>query len=58
MADDKTLRGPRDGDRVNVNEDYEVRYWTRKWNVTEQQLRDAVARVGVMARDVEKALRS
>jgi hypothetical protein len=58
MADDKTLRGPRDGDRVNVNEDYEVRYWTKKWGVTEQQLRDAVKRVGVMARDVEKALRS
>jgi len=56
MSDDKTNRGPRDADRVNVNEDYEVRYWTQKWDVTEAQLKDAVRRAGVMARDVAKAL--
>jgi len=56
MSDDKTNRGPRDADRVNVNEDYEVRYWTQKWGVTEAQLKDAVRRAGVMARDVAKAL--
>ena len=56
MSDDKTNRGPRDADRVNINEDYEVRYWTQKWNVTEAQLKDAVRRAGVMARDVAKAL--
>ncbi|MET3650317.1 DUF3606 domain-containing protein [Dyella japonica] len=56
MSDDTTKRGPRDADRVNVNEDYEVRYWTQKWNVTEAQLKDAVRRAGVMARDVAKAL--
>jgi len=56
MSDDKTNRRPRDADRVNVNEDYEVRYWTQKWDVTEAQLKDAVRRAGVMARDVAKAL--
>jgi hypothetical protein len=56
MSDDKTKRGPRDADRVNVNEDYEVRYWTKKWGVTEAQLKDAVRRAGLMARDVAKAL--
>ncbi|WP_426269267.1 DUF3606 domain-containing protein [Dyella kyungheensis] len=56
MSDDKTNRGPRDADRVNVNEDYEVRYWTKKWGVTEAQLKDAVRRAGVMAKDVAKAL--
>lgn len=56
MSDDKNDRAPRDAQRVNVNEDYEVRYWTRKWNVSEQQLRDAVKRAGVMADDVAKAL--
>lgn len=39
MSDDKTKRGPRDADRVNVNEGYEVRYWTKKWGVTEARLR-------------------
>lgn len=56
MTDDKTQRAPRDAERVNVNEDYEVRYWTQKWGVSEQQLRDAVKRVGVMSKDVAKAL--
>ena len=43
--------------RVNVGEDYEVRYWTNKWNVTPEQLRAAVDKVGVMADDVERELR-
>jgi len=52
MTDDKT---PRDAERVNLNEDYEVRYWRRKWGVSEQQLRDAVKRAGVMPKDAAKA---
>jgi len=57
MSDDKSLRTPADAKRVNVGEDYEVRYWTDKWNVTPQQLRAAVDKVGVMADDVERELR-
>ena len=57
MSDDKTLRTPADAQRVNMGEDYEVRYWTDKWNVTPQQLRTAVDKVGVMADDVERELR-
>ena len=57
MSDDKTLRTPADAQRVNVGEDYEVRHWTDKWNVTPQQLRAAVDKVGVMADDVERELR-
>ncbi len=52
MTDNRNLRGPADRSRVNINEDYEVKYWTSKWSVTEQQLSDAVRRVGPMARDV------
>jgi hypothetical protein len=57
MSDDKSLRTPADAQRVNVGEDYEVRYWTDKWNVTAEQLRAAVDKVGVMADDVERELR-
>lgn len=56
MPDNLQDRGPADRARVNVHEAHEVRYWTGKWGVTEQQLRDAVARVGVMAADVARAL--
>jgi hypothetical protein len=57
MSDDLNNRGPADRTRVNVNEDYEARYWAAKWNVTEDELRAAVAGVGVMAEDVERALK-
>jgi hypothetical protein len=57
MSDDLSKRGPQDRARVNVNEPHEVRYWSEKWGVSEQQLRNAVSRVGVMATDVERALK-
>jgi hypothetical protein len=57
MADDKNIRGPADRARINVNEDYEVRYWTGKFGCTAEQLRAAVKAVGVMAADVEKQLK-
>jgi hypothetical protein len=57
MSDDLDNRGPADRTRVNVNEDYEARYWANNWGVSEDELRAAVERVGVMASDVERALR-
>lgn len=57
MSDDRNSRGPADAARVNVNEDYEVRYWTKKWGVTEDELRAAVAEMGPMVADVEAMLK-
>lgn len=56
MSDDPNRRGPADRARINVNEPHEVRYWTGELACTEQQLRDAVAAVGVMADDVRREL--
>ena len=56
MSDDKTNRGPADRARINVNEDYEVRYWTKELGVSEDALREAVKRVGVMSEDVRREL--
>jgi Protein of unknown function (DUF3606) len=53
MADDKTNRGPADRSRINVNEDYELRYWSEKFGCTHEKLKAVVKRVGVMAKDVE-----
>jgi hypothetical protein len=53
MSDDKSNRGPADRSRINVHEDYEVRYWTKKFNCTADQLRAAVAAVGVSAEKVQ-----
>lgn len=56
MSDNKSIRGPADAKRINVNEDYEVQYWTTELEVTEDKLRETVKKVGVMAVDVRKAL--
>ncbi len=56
MSDDKSRRGPADAQRINVNEDYEVLYWTTVLDVSEEKLRETVKRVGVMAKDVREAL--
>lgn len=56
MSDDKSNRGPADCARINVNEHYEIAYWTKKLGVTADELRDLVAKYGVTATDVRKAL--
>ena len=58
MADDVTNRGPRDRNRVDVNEDWELRYWSKKFGCTATELRDAVKAVGTtMADKVEAYLK-
>jgi len=58
MADNLQDRGPQDRARINVNEPHEVAYWAGKFGVSGDQLRNAVADVGVSADAVEQALRS
>jgi hypothetical protein len=57
MADNKEIRGPQDGKFVNLSEDYEVRYWTNRFNCSEEELRRAVERVGNSAEKVGEALK-
>jgi hypothetical protein len=57
MSDDKTKTAPQDANRVNVSEDYEVQYWTKKFGSTPERLKAAVKKVGVMAKDVEAELK-
>jgi hypothetical protein len=57
MSDDKSKKRPQDSSRVNVHEEYEVEYWSKKFGVTPDQLRAAVSRVGVSAEKVEQELK-
>ena len=57
MADDKSKTRPQDSSKVNVHEDYEVQYWTKKFGCTPQQLKDAVKKVGTGAAAVEKEVK-
>lgn len=56
MPDDKNKTGKGDDSRINVNQPYEVQYWTKELRCTEQQLRDAVKAVGPMVKDVKRHL--
>lgn len=57
MADDKSKTGGPDRQRIDVNEDYELRDWSKKFGVTPDELKAAVKKVGVMADDVGKELK-
>jgi hypothetical protein len=48
--------GPRDRERISVIEEWELRYWTDKFGVTERELRDAVDEVGPMVKDLARYL--
>jgi hypothetical protein len=56
MADDKSKTGKSDRDRINTSEDYEVRYWSKKFSCTATELVAAVKAVGPMATDVQAYL--
>ena len=55
--DDPKVRGPQDRSRINTEQEHEVRYWTEAFGVTEEQLRQAVQRVGSSADKVREHLK-
>ncbi len=57
MSDDLRNRNAPDSQRINLNQEHEVRYWTQKFKVSRQDLRKAIEEVGPMASAVEERLR-
>lgn len=56
MPDDKSKRGPADRSRINVNEPYELEYWTKELGVSATKLKELVAKHGVMVSAIRKVL--
>lgn len=56
MSDDKSKTGSPDRDRINVNEDYELQYWTKALGVSADELREAVKAVGPTSKAVREHL--
>lgn len=56
MSDDKTKSGGQDRERINVNQDYELRDWSRSLNTTPEKLKEAVQAVGDRADKVREFL--
>ncbi len=57
MADNLQNRSGQDRARINVNEDYELRDWSKKFGVTKERLKEAVEAVGDRAEKVEQYLK-
>lgn len=55
--DDKSKKGKGDDSRININESYELQYWSEKLNISRNDLRDAIAAVGPNADDVTQYLK-
>jgi len=56
MSDDPQKKRPQDAGRINMNEPYEVEYWTKTFNVSKAELLQAVEKVGTSADEVKKFL--
>jgi hypothetical protein len=56
MADNLRQTGNLDDSRININQDYEVSYWSEKLGITPDQLRSAVAKAGPLVKNVREHL--
>jgi hypothetical protein len=57
MADNLKQTGKPDDQRINVDQDHELTYWSEKLGVSRDKLREAVAKAGPMVKNVERELR-
>jgi hypothetical protein len=46
MSDNLKIRQPQDPTKINLSEKWERDYWTKKFNVSEQELKQAVSDAG------------
>jgi 3-oxoacyl-[acyl-carrier-protein] synthase III len=54
--DDLKNKGPQDRSKINMHEDYEIKYWTKELGVSKEKLQKAVDKVGNSAAAVRKEL--
>ena len=57
MQTDHEQRGPVNRTYINVNEGFELRYWAKELNVSLEQVRSAVRKVGSAVDDVRAELK-
>ena len=58
MADNVKKTGNLDDIKINIKQDHEVQYWSRKWGISPLQLESAVKNAGSnVAKNVEEYLR-
>ena len=58
MSDDKSQSQGQDRQRINVNQDYELRDWAKSLDTTPERLKEAVQAVGDRAEKVREYLKN
>lgn len=56
MADDLKQTGRQDDQRINLDQDHEVNYWSKELGVSREELRRAVEQAGPMVKNVRQHL--
>jgi hypothetical protein len=56
MADDLKQTGRQDDQRINVEQDHELSYWSKELGVSREELRSAVQQAGSLVKDVRQHL--
>ncbi|MDF2434151.1 MAG: hypothetical protein JWP44_3782 [Mucilaginibacter sp.] len=55
--DNKYNVGSPDRDKINIQENYEVEYWTKKFGIDREELKKAVSAAGTSVEAVQKYLK-
>ena len=56
MADDLKQTGKPDDQRINVEQDHELSYWSKELGVSREELKRAVQQAGPVVRNVRQHL--
>jgi hypothetical protein len=56
MGDDLQKRGQQDDDRIDIAQEHELSYWASELGVSRDALKNAIAKVGPMVKDVRAHL--
>ena len=56
MADDLKQTGRQDDQRINVEQDHELSYWSKELGVSREELCSAVQQAGSLVKDVRQHL--
>ena len=56
MADDLKQTGKPDDQRINIEQDHELSYWSKELGVSRDELRSAVQQAGSLVKDVRQHL--
>jgi hypothetical protein len=57
MADDVSKSGPADKARIDIKQDWELRYWVKELSASTDEIRNAVHAVGPLTVKVREYLR-